>query len=406
MRKRKLMKRTAILIVILVPILVAVGVFAYLRSENDDLPQNVLAAQPTDYQLVQVAGGLSRPLYVTNAGDGSGRLFVVQQSGQIRIIEDGAVLPTNFLDVSGLISREALGGGYTERGLLGLAFHPNYAENGLFYINYTDQNGNSVISRYVVSGDPNQADATSATPLLYLQQPYGNHNGGHMTFGPDGYLYVSFGDGGSGGDPQGNGQDLTTLLGTILRLDVDADEGYAIPEDNPFVNRDDARPEIWAWGVRNVWRFSFDRETGDMYLADVGQNQWEEINFQPANSPGGKNYGWNAYEASTVYSGAAPASDVVAPVLEYDHSNGWCSVTGGYVYRGEQIPGLQGYYLYGDWCTGTIWAAQQNATGAWESAISLESGRQISSFGEDEDGELYLVDYGGALLRFEPVSAG
>ncbi|MBN2305277.1 MAG: PQQ-dependent sugar dehydrogenase, partial [Anaerolineae bacterium] len=250
----------------------------------------------------------------------------------------------------------------------------------------------------------NRADPASAVPLLYVQQPYRNHNGGHMAFGPDGYLYVAMGDGGSGGDPDGNGQNLGTLLGTILRLDVDvsADNGYAVPPDNPFVDDSAARPEIWVWGLRNAWRFSFDRATGDLYIADVGQNEWEEIHVQPADSPGGENYGWNAYEGTHVYSGTAPASEVVMPQLEYKHDNGWCSVTGGYVYRGAAIPGLQGYYLYGDWCTGTIWAARQDDAGAWSTVISLESGRAISSFGEDEAGELYLLDHNGVMLRFEP----
>ena len=369
--------------------------------------QGAAESQQTPYQLVPVASGFSRPLYVTHAGDGSGRLFVVEQSGAIRVIKDGAALRQPFLDVSGLISRQALEDNYTERGLLGLAFHPNYAENGLFYINYTDLNGHSVISRYTISADdPDRADATSAAPLLYVEQPYANHNGGHMAFGPDGYLYISLGDGGSGGDPLGSGQNLSTLLGKILRIDVDASDGYAIPADNPFVEREGARPEIWAWGLRNVWRFSFDRATGDLYLADVGQNQWEEINFQPAGSPGGENYGWNAFEGTHVYSGQRAASDVVPPVLEYDHSVGRCSVTGGYVYRGERIPALQGVYLYGDWCSGTIWSAQRGARGLWQAVVSLESGRNISSFGEDEAGELYLVDYGGAVLRFEPVAGG
>ncbi|MCZ7540878.1 MAG: PQQ-dependent sugar dehydrogenase [Anaerolineae bacterium] len=369
--------------------------------------QGAAESQQTPYQLVPVASGFSRPLYVTHAGDGSGRLFVVEQSGAIRVIKDGAALRQPFLDVSGLISRQALEDNYTERGLLGLAFHPNYAENGLFYINYTDLNGHSVISRYTISADdPDRADATSAAPLLYVEQPYANHNGGHMAFGPDGYLYISLGDGGSGGDPLGSGQNLSTLLGKILRIDVDVPDGYAIPADNPFVEREGARPEIWAWGLRNVWRFSFDRATGDLYLADVGQNQWEEINFQPAGSAGGENYGWNAFEGTHVYSGQRAASDVVPPVLEYDHSVGRCSVTGGYVYRGERIPALQGVYLYGDWCSGTIWSAQRGARGLWQAVVSLESGRNISSFGEDEAGELYLVDYGGAVLRFEPAAGG
>ena len=397
------MRRTVFLAALTVPVIVALAVMTYVN--NRERPKNYDAQQPAPYRLAEVASGFSRPLDLTHAGDGSGRLFVVEQSGKIKIVQDGQVLPEPFLDVSGLISPEALGDGYTERGLLGLAFHPNYAENGLFFIDYTDHDGHSVIARYRVSDDdPNRADPESAEPILYVLQPYANHNGGQLAFGPDGYLYVSFGDGGSGGDPEGNGQNLSTLLGALLRLDVDAasGEGYAVPEDNPFVGREDARPEIWAWGLRNVWRFSFDRATGDLYMADVGQNKWEEIDFQPAESTGGENYGWNAYEGTHPYSGDAPASDVVMPILEYGHENGWCSVTGGYVYRGEALPDLQGYYLYGDWCTGTIWAARRDANGDWQSVISLESGRQISAFGEDEAGELYLVDYAGAVLRFEP----
>jgi glucose/arabinose dehydrogenase len=398
------MKRTTFLAILAVPILLAVGVFAYqLLEDEDERPKEHQAAQPVDYQLVEVASGLSRPLLLAHAGDGSGRLFVLEQSGTIQVIADDVLLETPFLDVSGVISQEALGGGYTERGLLGLTFHPDYADNGYFFINYTDRDGSSVIARYTVSADdPNRADPDSAHQLLYLSQPYGNHNGGHMAFGPDGYLYVALGDGGSAGDPQGNGQDPTTLLGTILRLDVDTDEGYLVPDDNPFVDSDTARPEIWAWGLRNAWRFAFDRDTGDLYIADVGQNEWEEVNYQPADSPGGENYGWNAYEGTHVYSDDEPASEVVMPILEYDHSSGWCSITGGYVYRGEDIPGLQGYYLYGDWCTGTIWAAEQNDDGTWSTMISLESGREINSFGEDEAGELYLLDNDGSVLRFAP----
>lgn len=401
-----LVRRAAMAAIVMALAVTATGALVVWQSDAGRA-RGAGETQEVPYQLVPVAGGFSRPLYVTHAGDGSGRLFVVEQSGAIRVIKDGAVLSQPFLDVSGLISRQALEGNYTERGLLGLAFHPSYAENGWFYINYTDVNGHSVVARYTVSvDDPDRAEPASAAPLLYVQQPYANHNGGHMAFGPDGYLYVSLGDGGSGGDPDGNGQNLATLLGSILRLDVDVADGYAIPADNPFVDREGARPEIWAWGLRNVWRFSFDRATGDLYLADVGQNQWEEINFQPAGSAGGENYGWNAFEGTHVYSGQPAASAVVAPVLEYGHSNGRCSVTGGYVYRGERIPALQGVYLYGDWCTGTIWSATPGADGSWQAVVSLESGRSISSFGEDEAGELYLVDYGGAVLRFEPVAGG
>jgi glucose/arabinose dehydrogenase len=396
------MKRSAFLMVWVLPVAVVIGLALYMQG-GDDRPKNHDTLQPTPYRLVEIANGFDRPIYVTHAGDGSGRLFVVEQSGQIKIIDGDTVLAAPFLDVSGLISQSALSGSYTEQGLLGLAFHPEYATNGVFFVDYTDRSGNTVLARYrVAADDPNRADPDSAEALLYVTQPFANHNGGHLAFGPDGYLYVTFGDGGSGGDPQGNGQNLGTLLGSILRLDVDTDEGYAIPEDNPFVGRSDARPEIWAWGLRNVWRFSFDHTTGDLFLADVGQNQWEEINFQTADSAGGANYGWNAYEGLHGYSGAAAASDIVEPILEYDHNNGRCSVTGGYVYRGAALPDLQGYYLYGDWCTGTIWAAQPDAEGNWQAVISLESGRQISSFGEDETGELYLVDHGGAVLRFVP----
>lgn len=383
---------------------IVIGLATYVQGEeNRSKDYGYNTAQPTAYRLVEVANGFNRPIYVTHADDGSGRLFVVEQSGQIRIIEDGVLLNTPFLDVADLISPAAVGGGYTEQGLLGLAFHPEYAANGMFFINYTDRSGDTVLARYRVSADdPRRADPASAEVLLTVPQPYANHNGGHLAFSPDGYLYVSLGDGGSAGDPQGNGQNLGTLLGTILRLDVDPDRGYTIPDDNPFVDRDGTRPEIWAWGLRNVWRFSFDRATGDFYLADVGQNKWEEVHFQPANDAGGVNYGWNAYEASFPYSGKPAASPVVAPILEYEHINGWCSITGGYVYRGADLPGLQGYYLYGDWCTGTIWAAQPDADGNWQAEISLESGRQISSFGEDEAGEIYLVDYSGTVLRFSP----
>jgi len=398
------MKRTVLMTVIVVPMVVAATLFAFNPFAGDLVISRAAAQQPVAFELVEVASGLSRPLYVTHAGDGSGRLFIVEQGGLIKVWQDGAVLDAPFLDVSELISQEARSADYTERGLLGLAFHPDYATNGQFFINYTErENHGTVVARYTVSpDDPNQADAGSEVQLLYIPQPYGNHNGGHMAFGPDGYLYITMGDGGSGGDPQGNGQNLGTLLGKLLRIDVNVEEGYAIPDDNPFVGNDAARPEIWAWGLRNAWRFSFDRETGDMFIADVGQYSWEEVSFQPADSPGGENYGWNAIEGTHDFSGNPPASDVVMPIFEYGHSNGRCSITGGYVYRGTEVPGLQGVYLYGDWCTGTIWTGWQDASGAWQTQVALESGRQISSFGEDESGELYVVDHNGALLKVAP----
>ncbi|MFN8530949.1 MAG: PQQ-dependent sugar dehydrogenase [Anaerolineae bacterium] len=356
-------------------------------------------------QLTEVAGSFTRPLLVTHAGDGSGRLFVVEQTGFIWVVKDGERLETPFLDVSQLVSPEATRpDGYTERGLLGLAFSPTYAEDGRFFIDYTDIGGTSVLARYQVSADnPDTADSDSAHVLLTQAQPFPNHNGGHLAFGPDGYLYVAFGDGGDAGDPYNNAQQLNTWLGKILRIDVSGDE-YAVPTDNPFVNTDGALAEIWAYGVRNPWRFSFDRATGDLYIADVGQNTWEEVNFQPAGDPGGENYGWRIYEATHPYSGAAAPANMTLPIAEYNHNDG-ISVSGGYVYRGENLPDLQGVYFYGDFGTGTIWAAWRDANMGWHSDPFIQySGHSISSFGEDEVGELYVVDYNGAVFRFDPAS--
>lgn len=366
-----------------------------------DEPITLRDAPPTaeSVQLETVVDNLIRPLYVTHAGDGSNRLFILEQRGRIYVYQGSAL--TIFMDISGRVSEEAGGVNYTERGLLGMAFHPNYTENGTFFLNYTDRNGNTVIARYQVSADPNVADANSAEIIFTLNQPYPNHNGGHMTFGDDGYLYVALGDGGLFGDPLSAGQNPETLLGSILRLDVDTETGYAIPEDNPFVVGGGA-PEVWAYGLRNPWRFSFDRATGDMYIADVGQNQWEEVNFEPADSLGGLNYGWNAYEATHVYSGNAANGEVVIPIAEYDHSLG-NSITGGYVYRGEALPDLQGVYLYGDFGQGRIWYAHRDPEGNWQYAQWFDTDYNISSFGEDEAGELYLVNYRGSVLKLVPT---
>jgi glucose/arabinose dehydrogenase len=346
---------------------------------------------PAGYDWQLVAEGFDRPLLLTNAGDGSNRMFVVEQDGAIQIVENGAQLDEPFLNID-----SAVGSTGNEQGLLGLAFHPDYESNGYFYVNYTDTAGNTVISRFSASG--NTADPASEMIMLEITQPYENHNGGHMAFGPDGLLYIGTGDGGSGGDPLNNGQSLETLLGKILRIDVNAAEPYAIPVDNPY-GRGGGLGEIWAYGLRNPWRFSFDRATGDIYIADVGQGEWEEISYLPGGSAGGANFGWNFMEGTHPYEGDAPA-DLIPPVAEYDHSNG-CSVTGGYVYRGEMLPEWQGVYVYGDFCSGQMWGLVQHSDGTWESQSIYETSFLITSFGEDEAGELYVLDRSGGLYRLE-----
>jgi glucose/arabinose dehydrogenase len=300
--------------------------------------------------LQPVASGLERPVGIANAGDGSGRLFILEQVGRIRIVRDGELLSSPFLDISGRVGSSA-----SEQGLLGLAFHPGYAENGLFFVNYTDQQGDTVVARFSVSADPNRADPASEAQILTLPQPAGNHNGGHLAFGPDGYLYVGTGDGGGAGDQYGNGQNGGTLLGAMLRLDVDGAQPYLIPAGNPFVDNPAVRDEIWALGLRNPWRYSFDRLTGDLYIADVGQNQYEEVNYQPADAPGGLNYGWPIMEGMHCFPADRDCAraGLTQPVVEYQHAQG-CSVTGGYVYRGQEFPALTGIYLFGDFCSGRI----------------------------------------------------
>lgn len=352
---------------------------------------------PNLYTWQLIINGLNAPVGLANAGDGSGRLFVLEKSGLIRIVKDGTLSPTPFLDITDRVGSQG-----SEQGLLGLAFHPQYRENGYFFVNYTDVNGDTVIARYQVSpGDPQSADPGSELLLLHVNQPYANHNGGEVTFGPDGYLYLGLGDGGSGGDPQGNGQSLRTLLGKILRLDVDHGDPYTIPADNPFANgtnANEAKPEIWAYGLRNPWRFSFDARTRDLYIADVGQNQWEEIDYLPAGSPGGTNFGWNYFEGNHSFNGDPPADvQIVMPVAEYDHSLG-CSVTGGFVYNGAQLPDWQGVYIYGDYCSGNIWGLKRDAQGNWQNIQLYQNVARISSFGTDESGEVYLADLTGNLF--------
>lgn len=343
------------------------------------------------FQWVKVSEGLDRPLDLQHAGDT--RLFVVEQRGLIWILENGERRPDPFLDIQQFVGSQA-----NEQGLLGLAFHPEYVDNGQFFVNYTDRQGNTVIARFVVSEDPNLADPNSLRVILRFEQPYRNHNGGGMAFGPDGHLYIGTGDGGSADDPQGNGQSLDTLLGKILRIDVTSKDPYAIPGDNPFAGS--AMPEIWAYGLRNPWRFSFDRANGDLYIADVGQNEWEEINFQPSASQGGVNYGWNIREAAHPFAGDG-TEGLTDPVAEYNHSLG-CSVTGGVVMRDPNLPEWDGVYLYGDYCTGLIWGLIQDASGMWLSDVLFnDTGFTISSFGEDASGSVYLMDHKGTIFRLE-----
>ncbi|HUF18545.1 MAG TPA: PQQ-dependent sugar dehydrogenase, partial [Thermoanaerobaculia bacterium] len=291
------------------------------------------AGKAQTIDVVQVAAGLANPVGITNAADGSGRLFINEQRGRILIFSGNEILATPFLDIRSIV------GCCGERGLLSVAFHPQYVSTGFFFVNYTDLSGNTVVARYTrSSSDPNQADPASAMLIIRIEQPFGNHNGGQIQFGPDGYLYVGMGDGGAAGDPGNRSQNLSTLLGKILRIDVDSESPYAIPSDNPFRETASARPEIWSYGLRNPWRFSFDRATGDMFIGDVGQNALEEINFEPAGQ-GGANYGWRRMEGTRCFDPANNCNDgtLVLPILEYGRSDG-CSVTGGYRYRGSAFP--------------------------------------------------------------------
>jgi glucose/arabinose dehydrogenase len=368
------------------------------------------AGLPTSLQFMQVTSGLNLPLFITNAGDGSNRLFILQQTGQIRIFKNGSLLATPFLNLSGLVSNFT--GANGEQGLLGLAFDPNYATNGIFYITYTTSNNDptfiytTTLARYhVSSGNADLADTTSGSVLLSIPKKYTNHNGGMLTFGPDGFLYMSMGDGGSGGDPDNNAQSLHTLLGKLIRLDVESTpppgQKYVIPTTNPFFTSSDpnVRKEIWAYGLRNPWRFSFDRMTGDLYMGDVGQNIEEEVDYQPSSSAGGQNYGWRIREGNLCYN---PSSNCVnppnyaPPVTTYDHGTNdsyGCALIGGYVYRGTASPALKGVYFYGDLCSGKVLDLTKNPNNTWSNNIIAFTHFNISSFGQDEQGELYVIDY-------------
>lgn len=347
-------------------------------------------------KVTAVATGLSSPLYLT-APAGDARLFVVEQTGRIRIIKNGQLLPAPYLDVRSKITS----GG--ERGLLGLAFHPSFATNGFFYVNYTDLAGDTKIERYHATPSADVADASSGTTVLAFDQPFANHNGGMLLFGPDGMLWIGTGDGGSGGDPQGNGQKLSTLLGKMLRVDVNGAAPYAIPTNNPFVSQSGARGEIWAYGLRNPWRYAFDAVDGLLYIADVGQNRWEEVHVVPA-SRAGVNFGWNVMEGTHCYSALTCSQNGLdVPVYEYSHDDG-CSITGGFVYRGNAIPSVRGHYFFSDYCTGFL-RSFRYANGAVTDVKQWSVGSlgPVLSFGQDSAGELYILSDNGRVYRIDPA---
>ncbi len=376
------------------------------------LPDGTLPGNPS-IQLVKVADGLIDPVNAASPNDGTGRIVVVERVGYLRIVEpDGTVLEEPFLDIANTVKIDFL-----EQGLLGVAFHPDYANNGRFYVFYSDYRtqGDHFLVEYTVSADnPNQADPDSARVLFAFEDPYVNHNGGTIQFGPDGYLYVGIGDGGLAGDPMENAQDLSTPLGKLLRIDVDAStEGgaaYGIPPENPFVGQlipmseanqraqtgayhPDARPEIWAYGLRNPWQFSFDPANGDLYIADVGQVAWEEINYQPADSAGGENYGWDPLEGAHCYPPQAAQCGLVGtlPVAEYSHAEGDCSITGMGVYRGEASAALDGIYFNSDFCSGRVWGLTRDDAGEWVYQELLDTTLLVTGAGQDEAGEVYLT---------------
>ncbi len=374
--------------------------------------QDPVEARGVDnFTSTRLITGLARPVHVVAAPGDYDRIFIVEQrsgsTGRLRIynLDTGTLNPTAFLSVSVSTS--------SEQGLLGLAFHPNYAQNGYFYINYTASNGATYIKRYSVSSNPDIADSNSGYTIMTISQPYSNHNGGWLGFGPDGYLYIGTGDGGSGGDPGNRAQDITNQkLGKMLRIDVDGGSPYAIPSDNPFVGvtGDD---EIWAYGLRNPWRCGFDSETGDLWIGDVGQYDYEEVTFQPASSTGGENYGWRCYEGNHSYntSGCPNQSTMTFPIWEYSHSYG-CSITGGDIYRGSAIPGLEGTYFFADYCYSSIWSLRYDGNSTYDyvnrtSQLSPDQGSisSISGFGVDAAGEIYICDLGGEVFKIIPTPA-
>jgi glucose/arabinose dehydrogenase len=381
----------------------------------------LLQAEEPSLSSTLIADGFKKPLFITSHPENSKFLYVVEQAGKIIIINNGKKLDEPFLDITDRVVRPGRPG--DERGLLGFAFHPDYAKNKKIYVNYINDDGFTIVSEFSAQSNLN-ANSLSERTVFNLKQPYGNHNGGHMQFGPDNYLYISIGDGGKRGDPLNAGQDLNTLFGKIIRIDINK-VPYGIPKSNPYYGQKNKRGEIWAWGFRNVWRFSFDRKIGDIYYGDVGQNKWEEINYEPYNSKGGNNYGWRIMEASKCYNPEKNCDEkgLTLPIHEYPNDANYmvvlgggsqtnsdgCSVTGGYVYRGSKIKGLNGYYIFGDYCSGNIWTFKvinDKATSLTNRTkeINLGNGEfttYISSFGEDADGELYIVEYNGGIYKID-----
>lgn len=389
---RQLASRIAITLIALVMMITAFPV-ALAQDET---------GSEFDVGFEPVAEGFDQPVDLAHAHDGSGVLYIAEKPGTIRRIVDSERVDEPFLDIT-----DRVGSSGYEQGLLGLAFPPNYADSRVFYVNYTDLDGNTVVSRFHVA-DNDLADPASEEVILTQVQPFPNHNGGQLKFGPDGYLYIGLGDGGSGGDPEGNGQALDTWLGKILRLEVDpsivpAGEPYAIPEDNPLIEQEGALPEIYAYGLRNPWRFSFDAETGDLLIADVGQDQVEEINLLPVNPDGALNFGWNITEGLDCFSSAeCDITGINLPILTYTHAEGGCSVTGGEVYYGENLTDLYGTYIFADFCSGLVWQGVRGDDGTWTMSAPVQSGLAISSFGVDEAGEVYVLDLNsGIIYRME-----
>ncbi len=384
--------------VLLVIAVVLVSVLLLRRPVVSPVTTPSMTPSPVKVQVALFASGIEHPTSIISTGvKGDGRLFVLDQSGKIRIINStGTVVSQPFLDISSQTRFEG------EMGLLGMAFSPQYATDGFFYVNYIDKDMNTTVARYHISGDANTADITSAQIILKQKQPYTNHNGGALAFGSDGYLYIAFGDGGSAGDPEKHAQDMNSWLGKILRIDV-TKLPYTVPGTNPFAHTAGVKPEIWDSGLRNPWRMSFDSKTHDLYIADVGQGDVEEINVETTGK-GGNNYGWRCYEGDKEFKldGCKAKSTYVFPALTYGHTEGRCSVTGGYMYRGQKYPDLTGKYFYGDYCGGQVYFMEKQSGGTYKTTEAFKTPYKISTFGQDTNGELYLADYAsGAIYRLQ-----